>query len=231
MPLSWAGWFRPSSRPRPLRFADTAERVLARLEVGDDARADQVLALAEAAYGEASERADSADRRAATIQGAIAITASLTVAGGSLLLDGNKVPSGTWTWILGATLVALVMTLVVAAWRALLVTRPQYMWASPAFEEVYELSQAEHEFEMKAQRAADLFVAYGRNDRIAALKIQLLGSAVRWLVAALLLIGTMAALMVVLAIDRQSSKTPLSPVSSTAQPSPAVGCPPCSLLR
>lgn len=202
LPQRLRDWLRPERRPQPIRFDCRSEQIVERFGTLDDDRSDQVLAEAEAAYAEATERTESAERRATTIQGSIAVAASLSIAGGSLLLDPSKIPSCGWRWALGSTFAALVACLAVAAWRSFLVTGPGYMWASPNFEEVLDHSALAHASAIKVSRAADLLVAYGRNDRIAAVKIELLGSAVRWLILALVLVALLAALLAAAVVTR-----------------------------
>src|ERR1700730_5218223 len=78
-------WIRPQSSPAPLRFDATSQEVLSQLGAPSASVIDELLAEANAAYEEAGVRAESAERRATTIQGSIAIASSLTLAGGSLL--------------------------------------------------------------------------------------------------------------------------------------------------
>jgi hypothetical protein len=202
VPQRLLDWLRPDRRPQPIHFNCHSEQIVERFGVLDAARADQVLAEAEAAYAEAAERADSAERRATTIQGSIAVAASLSIAGGSLLLDPSKITSCSWRWALGSTFAALVACLALAAWRSFLVTGPGYMWASPNFEEVLDHSDLKDAGAIKVTRAADLLVAYGRNDRIAAVKIELLGSAVRWLILALAFVALLAAILAAAVVTR-----------------------------
>src|SRR3954451_8218110 len=107
-------WTRPPAEPEPRYFNMKAEEVLEKLGELDDPRADEVLAEAELAYKDAAERADGAERRATTIQGAIAIATSLSLAGGSLLLDTGKVPDRCWRWALGVVFGIAILTLAIA---------------------------------------------------------------------------------------------------------------------
>jgi hypothetical protein len=209
-----------------LRFNETSEDLRIRLGNPAGPILEEILLEAQAAYDEARDRADSAEQRAATIQGSVAIAASLTFAGGSLLLGSSTVPSQTWRAALGAGFVITVFLLAMAAWRAFLVTRPRFMWASPAAVDVVDHAHEDAVDAIRLRRASDLLVAYGRNDSIAATKIALLGQAVRWLLRALALIAILAALVAAYAIERSvdpksanASKTSLrrgSPATSNS---------------
>jgi hypothetical protein len=209
-------WFRPPQSPPPQSFVTRSEEVAARLGAPGDSAAAELLAEAERAYGDAAERADGAERRANTIQGAIAIATSLALAGGSLLLDDQKVSGTGWRWLIACTYALIVAIFAVAAWRAFLVTWPRYMWASPYYEDVYEHA-GEDGARIKVLRAADLFVAYGRNDSIAMWKIKLLGSAVRWLLAGLVLVALLAAMVAANAISRETRRD-AAPKAAPASP-------------
>jgi hypothetical protein len=106
------------------------------------------------------------------------------VAGASLLLDSRNVAHATWRGVLAALLLVVVVTFATATWTAMLVTRAQWGWASPDFEEISTYARG-CAAEIQARRAADLFVAYGRHDSVAAEKTILLASAGRWLAGAL----------------------------------------------
>jgi hypothetical protein len=210
-------WFRPPAEPKPLRFDETSDELLARLGKPNGQVIDELLLEAQAAYAEVSERADSAERRATTIQGSIAVMASLSLAGGSLLL--GKVPTRGWAIALGGGLAVTVLVLAIAAWRALLVTSPRYRWASPAVPEIVDHARKREPDAIKLQRTRDLLISYGRNDSIARLKINLLGQAVRWLVGALGLLVVLAGMLSAYAIHRSteqpSSKSSTSPGTTT----------------
>jgi hypothetical protein len=194
-------WIRPSAAPLPLRFNERTDDLLARLGAPSPQVTDVILEEAQWAYGEAAQRAESAERRATTIQGSVAIAASLTLAGSSLLLEAGKLPSRDWRVALGIGFALTVATLAMAAWRAFLVTWPRFLWSSPAAADIAEHANESTPDAIKLRRTSDLLVAYGRNDSIARLKIRLLGQAVRWLLVALALIAVIAALLAAYAIQ------------------------------
>jgi ElaB/YqjD/DUF883 family membrane-anchored ribosome-binding protein len=184
---SLRAWVKPPAAPPALRFNETTDEVLEKLGTPAQDVVEQLRLSANAAYDDAGARAESAERRAATIQGAIAIAASLVVAGGSLLL-GTSAPAGSWRTPIAIGFGLAVTLLAFAAWRAFLVTWPRFMWATPSANDTFEHAKAATAHTIQLERVADLLVAYGRNDSIARLKLALLGQAMRWLMAALALL-------------------------------------------
>ena len=197
-------WIKPQPSPAPLRFNTTSQELLSQLGTPSAAVVDELVSEANAAYEEAGVRAESAERRATTIQGSIAIASSLTLAGGSLLLNAAKVPSHPWYIAISVGFAVTVLCLAVAAWRAFLVTWPRFLWASPAVVDILEHAGEPTAETIKLRRTSDLLVAYGRNDSIARVKLDLLGQAVRWLMSALALLAVLAIMLAAYAIDRSS---------------------------
>jgi hypothetical protein len=193
-------WVRPPSSPPPFYFPVKSNELLGQLGTPKTPVVDELLAGAKAAYSEAEERAESAERRATTIQGSIAIAASLTLAGGSLLLDSTGTPSHPWEIAISAGFALTVLLLAIAAWRAFLVTWPHFLWASPAVAEITDHAKMPTADAIKLQRTSDLLVAYGRNDSIARLKLALLGQAVGWLMSALAVLTIVAIMLAAYAI-------------------------------
>jgi hypothetical protein len=175
--------------PRGRKRVSTDE-VLEKLGAPAQDVVEQLRLSANTAYDDASDRAESAERRAATIQGAIAIAASLVVAGGSLLL-GTSAPAGSWRTPIAIGFGLAVTLLAIAAWRAFLVTWPRFMWATPSANDTFEHAKAATAHTIQLERVADLLVACGRNDSIARLKLALLGQAMQWLMAALALLAAL----------------------------------------
>jgi hypothetical protein len=195
-------WVRPPAKPRPVRFNESSEDLLARLGTPSPEIIPDLLGAATEAFNEAAGRAESAERRAATIQGAIAIAASLTLAGGSLLLDASKVPSHPWRIVIAIGFALAVLLFAIAAWRAFLVTWPRFMWASPAAADIPDYAHQNSCQSVQLGRTRDLLIAYGRDDSIARLKIQLLRQAVRWMLAALAVIAAVAVTVAAYSIER-----------------------------
>ena len=209
-------WLRPPASPTPRHFNESSGALIARLGSPKPGVAKQLLAEAQAAYDEVADRAESAERRATTIQGSVAIAASLTLAGGSLLLDANKVSSECWRIALGAGFAIAVGMLAMAAWRAFLVTWPRFMWASPDFSEIVDHAKLPSDEEIQLRLVRDLLISYGRNDSIAALKIRLLGQAVRWLIAALVVVAILAVMLAAYSVSRDDGQS--SAGSNTPRP-------------
>jgi hypothetical protein len=195
-------WVRPPAKPPPVRFNESSEELLVRLGTPRPEVVSDLLEAATAAFNEAAERAESAERRAATIQGAIAIAASLTLAGGSLLLDASKVPSHPWRTVIAVGFALAVLLFAIAAWRAFLVTWPRFMWASPAAADIPDYAGQDSSDAVQLRRTRDFLIAYGRDDSIARLKIQLLRQAVRWMLGALTVIAAVAVTVAAYSIER-----------------------------
>jgi hypothetical protein len=224
-------WFWPPRSPSPRRYAETSEDLLARLGNPPQEVVATMLDEALAACAEVAERVDSAERRAATIQGAIAIAASLTLAGGSLLLT-KKLASQGWTIAFATGFGATVVSFAIAAWRSVLVTWPRFMWASPAVIDIADdHARATSPKEVQLKRTRDLLIAYGRRDSVAQVKIRLLGSAFRWMLLALILIAVLAGLFAAHAISHTSThstgshkiRTTITSSTSTPERQPAGG--------
>jgi hypothetical protein len=198
-------WLRPPSAPRPRRFNETTDALLTRLCQPSNAVITELLEEANAAFAGATDRSESAERRAATIQSAISIAASLTLAGGSLLLGANNVANEDWRIGIAIGFAVAVLMFAMAAWRAFLVTWPRFMWATPGATDIPDHATGNTADEIRLKRVADLLVAYGRNDSIAQIKIRLLGQAVRWMLSALAVIAALAISLAIYSIERPSN--------------------------
>ncbi len=220
-------WFSPPRSPTPRHYNVNSHELVAQLGSPGTAVTAQLLIEAEAGCAEVVSKSESAERRATTIQGSIAIAASLSLAGASLLLDPSKVPNQYWRAGLGAGFAVAVLLFAVAAWRAFLVTWPRYLWASPDPSEIATQRNSEV-WEIEVNRVANLLVVLGRNDAIAALQIQLLGQAVRCLLAALSVLALLAVAVAVYAPSRRATSTSSSTAVYVLPP--LSGSPP-SLLR
>jgi hypothetical protein len=76
------------------------------------------------------------------------------------------------------------------------------MWASPAATDIPEYAQQDSCHAVQLRQTRDLLIAYGRDDSIAGLKIQLLRQAVRWMLAALAVIAAVAVTLAGYSIER-----------------------------
>ncbi len=180
-------------------------KVEASLPEGGEGVADEVLAHAQEIAQTAIDRAAAADRRATTIAGVVSISASLTLAGASLILDDSKVPSGCWQVVLAALVFAAAAAFVVSAAYALiaLVRYRKWNWSDlwdlpkPRSEngEDSKSGPRGHAFtadELKRNRAAFLLHNFTGNWEISDVKNRYVDNALRCLLAALILLSLLA---------------------------------------
>lgn len=159
------------------------------------ARAADLLSEAQASYAQAEERAASATTRATTLQGAVAIAASLLLAGAGLLLDHAKLHGSGWRIAFAVLLFAVTLSLVMSGLRALSATSTIHVWHRPTATDI--VARAAHsETQGRVERAADMLLAYSFNTKIAAWKVAYLGAAAWWFRIAL---GVLVALALALA--------------------------------
>jgi hypothetical protein len=176
----------------PRRFAqETPGDLLGQL--GSDA-ADDILAEAEALFAEPQDRIDGVERRATSLQGSVAIAATLTLAGGGLIIDPSKVTDDGWRVALAVGVGLVVVLLVFTGMRAHTATNRRFSFRAPADSaELMDRAAKAKPSDYKRQRAAYLLWAYGRNNEIAAVKVEYLWKAAFWfrlaLLALLLLVG------------------------------------------
>jgi hypothetical protein len=170
-------WFIPLPNKPQLRPLDRDELRQKGADVHLQA-ADHLLEEAQAVWEARLERIRSAESKATTLLGTVAIAASLIVAGSSLILDPAKTASG-WREAAMALLVLLLVCLLLCgamASRALLkvhkVSRPQVRQA---------LQRARGEPKKVAlKRAVDLMARAGENLYIADFKLAQVRIAYRW---------------------------------------------------
>lgn len=178
----------------PERFQGQTVEDLAKSITNDDldvARA--VLAEAEATYTEPFERAESAERRATTLQGGVAIAAAVATAGFGLVVDPTKIHGDAWRVLFAVTLLAFVACLVASAIRALSVTGRTFELQEPGVERIVERAQMTS-CDALTHRAAELLHASAVADEVGAVKVGLLRSAVWWFRRSLIVLVLLASL-------------------------------------
>lgn len=171
----------------PERFNEAVEQLAAELKSEHSEVSKAVLAEAEAIFAEPQERIESAERRATTLQGTVAIAASLAIAGGGLLADTTKVQGQGWRTVLALALVAFVACLTGCAVRAVGATLRIFSFQEPGPERIFDRAKM-NEPDALAHRAAELLRAAGVADEIAKVKVGLLRSAGWWFRLALLML-------------------------------------------
>jgi hypothetical protein len=183
----------PADVPEGYAAIGLAELV-AQLSTKDAGTAKAVLAEAEAIHDEPYERIESAERRATTLQGTVAIAASAAVAGGGLLLNGTSVRGDVWRVAIAAMLLGVVGALLGCAVRAVGVTGRIFQFEEPGLERIGRRS-AMQEADALTFRAAELLRAADVADMIGSVKVGLLRSAAWWFRTALILLALLAAVI------------------------------------
>lgn len=165
----------------------------------DAQRAAELLSEAQDLYARAEERADSATTRATTLQGAVAIAASLLLAGAGLVLDQAKLQGTGWRIVFALLLFGATFSLVMSGLRALGATSTIQVWHRPTATAIVrraELSATEARIEL----AAETLVDYSFNTKIAAWKVAYLGAAAWWFRIALAALAVLALLVATYAV-------------------------------
>ncbi|GAB2471742.1 hypothetical protein [Jatrophihabitans fulvus] len=145
----------------------------------------------------AVDRAAAADRRATTVAGSVAVAASFTLGGGSLVLDAAKWHESDS--LRHAFSVVLAVTVFVFALSAVFAVRAlagregrRWSWVTPT-DMRYVLTATDPEVRLRVQ-AARLLNDYARNWEVADFKNRAVDNSVRCLIAGLALLTVCAAL-------------------------------------
>lgn len=160
--------------------------------------ADAVLEHAQEIAQTAIDRAAAADRRATTIAGTVAIAASLTLSGASLVFDDAKIRSEDWQRGLAFILFLATAAFVISAIYALvaLVRFREWNWS-----EMWDLPEEAHSADqLKRERAAFLLQNFRRNWEISDVKNRCVDNALRCLVAALVLLSVLSLVLFLYAL-------------------------------
>ena len=177
--------FRPlPKRPqRPLLDEDALREEAATIAVGS---AEQLLDEANTVWNARQERIQTAEAKATTLLGTVAIAASLVIAGAGLILDPAKVDDG-WREVMMVLVLLLLASLLMCgamAARALLlvltVSRPQVRQA-------LERARLKDLKDIQLARALDLMARANENRYVADYKLTSVRIAHRWYGLSLLL--------------------------------------------
>src|SRR5215210_6244519 len=183
-------FFHPDPRDPPRRYPSSEPSgVLEQLASTDEEVSKELLREAETLYAEPESRVASVDRRAATLQGAVAIAATVTLTGGGLLLDHAKIPDENWRLALATGLGALLLMLLLAGWRATSPPSRIFEFRPPAAPTLAQRASQPDAITYRRHRAAYLLWAYGRNSAIADVKVQYLHKAAFWFRTALVVLA------------------------------------------
>jgi len=172
----------------------------ARLATEDERVAMVILEEALATHQEPLDRIDSAERRATTLLGAVAIAASVVIAGAGLMLDSSKVQGQGWRVALAALLLVFVGCLAACAMRALAVTGRAFRFYGPGPHRIGDRA-AMGEAAALVHRAAELLRSSEVANQIGRVKVGLLRSAAWWFRIAILTLVALAGLILAYAIS------------------------------
>jgi hypothetical protein len=170
--------------PSPAAFAQ-------QLVTEDETLAAEILDEALSAYDRTWQRIESAERRAATLQGATAIAAGFTLSSAALLVD-SKFRGLAWSALFFVGFAWFLLSLVACGWRATQATARLHVYALPGTHESLPPNGHSAAF-FRIGRAGELLAANAVNEEIAQFKILMLRAAAGWLVTAL---GSLLAVLV-----------------------------------
>jgi hypothetical protein len=195
----------PAEPPDTFANQPLAE-LAARLRTSDLDVARAVLAEAEELAKEPAARIDSAERRATTLQGTVAVAASVAIAGGGLLLDPSRIDSSTWRAALGALLLAFVLCLVACGVRAVSATSRIFRFEDPDPELVFDRI-GNDACDALTNRAAGLLRAWDVANQVGRVKVGLLRSAAWWFRLAIVSLALLAGGIVGYAVSGSHGST------------------------
>lgn len=173
----------------------------------DPKTAALTLVEARAIFDEPVSRIDSAERRATTLQGTVAIAASLVVGGAGLLFDSSKVQGHGWRIAIAVVLAAFLVCLIGCAARALSATGRVFQFEQPGYERVCMRARMKPE-DATLHLAAELLRASSVADEIAGMKIGFMARAAWWFRCALVPLALLAGLLCAYAIGSDSGSEP-----------------------
>jgi hypothetical protein len=199
----WDYVFVPADPPE--RFAtESLAELAAKLRTDNRDVAAAILAEAQATYAEPQERIESAERRATTLQGTVAIAASVALAGAGLLLDPGRIQGRGWRIAFGILLILFVICLTGCAVRALGTTTRIFNFEEPGIDRIFDRVEMDPA-EILTHRAAELLRAFAVADVVGSVKVGLLRAAAWWFRWALVLLALLTILVGAYAIRGTSA--------------------------
>lgn len=199
-----SGWLERFRRKHVYPDVPPPTRFVRGLDVPPDYEPDvarEILEEAQELFKVPVEHGAAAERRATTLQGAVAIAATFTLAAGTLVADTSKIPSDVWRLIFAGGVAAVVVAFVGTGIVALEATSRISRWRDPNKEEGFAERAGLKLPAAQMARASELLVAYGENEALAAWKIERTSRAASWFRIALLLLVCLAFLFVAYAVD------------------------------
>ncbi len=220
---SWPVLFRGLAdrlHPRPWnppeRFPQSEEVLRERLATYSDRLADELLADAERLFDEAETRVTGVESRATTLQGTVAIAATVALAGGALVLDPSKIHGGNWRLAFAIGLALLVLMLVATAYNATQASGRVFGFTTPSDDDIFVRAK-QRPAAAKTRRAAYLLKGYGRNNEAAAIKVGYLRSAAWWFRWALLMLLVLMGMVCAYVWHRNDVSSATKPAYHTTQ--------------
>jgi hypothetical protein len=147
-------------------------------------RSSAVLGEAREIFERPFQTTAGVERRASTLQGAIAIAATFVVAGGGLLLN-SEIRTDGWRIAFAVVFVFVIMCFVFSALRALRATSRVLIWHYPDEEDLLLRRTSDYASDHELAVAAALLHAGARNANNARYKVAQMRAAGHWLALAL----------------------------------------------
>ena len=158
-------WHRISLPLGPAQFYTEPESDLAaRLRTRDDTLGSELLVQAQETNRSQHESAESVQARAMTLQGAVAIAATLTLAVGSLVADRTKILTEPWRFVFAVLFLATVASFIAAGLRALQASSNTHRWAFPGVNDIFDHAASDLPW-ARAKRTASYLKCAGLNAR------------------------------------------------------------------
>jgi hypothetical protein len=183
-----------------------------------------ILSEAETIAARPFETADSVERRAMTLQGAVALATTFTLTGSALIFDQTKLSGHGWRITLAIIFFLAIGSFAMCGMRAMSASSRTFNWYIPGPNDIFDRVQLK-EPAVCASRAATLLKTSGYNDAIVRVKAGYMNSAVWWFRIALVMLVTASILMLAYAVTRGPAATPKGQTpatsSSIGSPSPA----------
>lgn len=200
--------YHPVPWDPPERFPQSLELLRERLRTDNEDLADELLTDAERLFDEAEARVASVELRATTLQGTVAIAATVALTGGALVIDPSRIHGSTWRAAFALGLALLVLLLVLTAYNATQASGRVFSFTTPSDDDIFVRAREQQAAHAKTRRAAYLLKGYGRNNEVAAIKVGYLRSAAarfRW---ALLMLLVLIAMVCAYVLHRNALASP-----------------------
>jgi cytochrome oxidase assembly protein ShyY1 len=191
----------------PEFYTEDEAELAKRLTVSDNGLSAALLAEAEQIDRNNHDSAEGIEARAMTLQGAVAIATTLTLAAGGFLIDRTKVESNAWRISFAAVFLLTVLCFIAAGIRAIGASSRTHAWTYPGFTDIFEHARLQLSDARAAYAAAHLKSA-GMNLRIIQLKGGYLNAAVFWFRLALALLVVLAAMFLAYSVSLRAAASP-----------------------